>query len=1067
MNEVTMEGAVQGQRRQATVLFADMADYTATAEKLGEERVYGLMRRLIAAVADAVNARGGTVHNVSGDGVLALFGAPAALEDAPVKACRAALDIQARIEALADEIDREQGVRPRFRVGLHTGPLVMGAVGDGADMRAAALGDTVNLAARLQAEARPGQVLMSEAIHRLVDGLVESAPEGTRVLKGKSEPQAVFRLVSVEPDRTRFDVEVGRGLGPLVGRGREIETLMGAWDEARDGGLRVVEIVGEAGVGKSRLVHELHERLGEGTPFFRGRCRADARASPFHPFIDVVRSSFRLGGPGSGASVARRLSNGLANLGLAPEGRLPYLLNLLGETSETGEVAGLDPEAIGVRTRAALHDILRERRRLSPMVLLIEDLHWIDAASEDFLRRLGEVDPDLPLLLICTYRPERESPWSGEAAATILNLDHLSREDTIELLKSRMDADHLPDPLVSLVVEKSDGNPLFVEEIVNYLRDRGALGREGAGVAFDPARAAESLPASLANLLMARFDRLEAAQRAVLEAASVIGAGFSAEIVADAAATGPATEAHLAELERQELVFAEGRRGTYRFKHALIQDAVYDSLLSDRRAELHGRVAAAIEGAAAYDTAEAAEALAYHYACAGNAEKAVRFMWLAGERSLQVYSLDAAETWFRGALDLIESTPGWDDDERLVDIVLRLARIHYFRVEFPAIVAMVERYLPVVERLGDAKRQSRFLFEAGYASVFSARQDVGKPLLERALAIAEEIDDDEARAYALEGLLWHYINWEPPTPENRARVKALSQRGAALGQKVGDVWVTSKSLQGLAQFHMLLGESDQSRAGFRKVIEIGRQTNDARPRAMALWGLALLDALLFNQEEAIGSAEESMEIGLCPQDRWIAQCAKGMALVMLDRADEALPVLLPAAERLRQGELHLATMTFDLILGLAYVRHGEMARGVRQIEDTMRQSLAWHSPYAQVYGDLYLGLIYAAMALDEVKPPMAVIRRNILFLLKTLPFAKAKARRHLNAAEETLRAYRMPAQLGIVLVEQARLDHAAKRYDDARRRLSEAREIAETIDEPVLAERVDAALRKLPPPGAA
>ena len=318
---------LEGQRRQVTVLFADMADYTPTAERLGEEAVFGLMRQVIAAMGEAVRANQGKVQTLTGDGMMALFGAPVAIEDAPLKACRAALDIQSEMRRLEAEIEARHGVRPKFRIGINTGPVVVGRVGGGEADEVTALGDTINLAARLEGEAGPGGIVMSEATHGLVEGYVEATFEGARAIKGKTEPQPVYRLDRLKGSLSRFELSVSRGLTALVGRGAELEALHRCWEESRQGGLRIVNVIGEAGLGKSRLVHDFRARLDAETVYsLQGRCTSSGTTTPFLPFIDVVRAVFRIDPDAGRPAAEQRLRRGLELLAIPVEATMPYLM---------------------------------------------------------------------------------------------------------------------------------------------------------------------------------------------------------------------------------------------------------------------------------------------------------------------------------------------------------------------------------------------------------------------------------------------------------------------------------------------------------------------------------------------------------------------------------------------------------------------------------------------------------------------------------------------------------------------------------------------------------------------
>ena len=589
-NDGTAQATGAAQRRQVTVLFADMVGFTPLAERLGEEKTYLVMQRLHRELSEAVHAQNGTVQEMTGDGVMAVFGAPVAIEDAPVRACRAALDIQSRMDVLGGEVEAEHGARPAFRVGLHSGPLVIGALGDDRKMEITVLGDTVNLASRIESEADSGAILMSEATHALVEGFVDSVYAGERTIKGKAEPQKLWRLDGIKAGVSRFDLSRRRGLTQLIGRRREIETLEASWCKAAVGAVRGADIVGEAGIGKSRLAYEFRSRLDDGKTFFLGgHCTADGQATPFLPFIEVVRTSFRIPDDADPPEAERRLARGLEVLGLEAEAILPYLMNLLGLSPADGGLDKIAGEVLGIRTRDAIAAMLRERYRLSPTVMFIEDLHWIDSASEDLLARVAGEAEELPLLIVSTYRPEYRPPWAGRANVTEVRLEPLSDGSTSELLRELLGVTELPEALTRMVVEKSEGNPLFTEEITNYLVEAGSLRAGGDGVSYDPGAGDTALPVTLENLLMDRFDRLAEGPRAALEAASVIGPRFSADLVGSAAGLDGEAAEHLVELEGLELIRREPERGNYRFKHALVRDAIYKSLLTARRAVLHER----------------------------------------------------------------------------------------------------------------------------------------------------------------------------------------------------------------------------------------------------------------------------------------------------------------------------------------------------------------------------------------------------------------------------------------------------------------------------------------------
>jgi class 3 adenylate cyclase len=401
---------VEAERRQVTVLFTDMVGFTSFSERSGEEAAYTLMRSLSKLMAEAVREQGGFVRGFTGDGIMAVFGAPVAFEDAPIRACRAALSILNRLKAAEPELEAKHGVRPQLRIGLNTGAAVVGKVEEGADAGVTVLGDTVNFAARLQSLAEPRSVLMSEATHRLVQGLVDGSFAGEHTIKGKSEPQKVYRLVAVRHGAARFEAAVSRGLSAFVGREREMDVLERGLDNARTE-LCVIDLAADPGMGKSRLLHEFLQRIGRERAFvLLGNCSPDGQQTPFLPLIEVVRGSFRINAGEAEKEVAQKLEMGLTALGLHSPRNLGLLLHLLGLKVPGDTLAGLDGVLIGLRTRELLQQLLEARCRLSPVVMLIEDLHWIDSASEELLNKIIDSEAKLRLLLLTARRPEYTPP---------------------------------------------------------------------------------------------------------------------------------------------------------------------------------------------------------------------------------------------------------------------------------------------------------------------------------------------------------------------------------------------------------------------------------------------------------------------------------------------------------------------------------------------------------------------------------------------------------------------------------------------------------------------------------
>ncbi|HSH07484.1 MAG TPA: AAA family ATPase, partial [Burkholderiales bacterium] len=986
-------GEGEGERRQVTVLFADMEGYTTLAEKLGEEGTYTLMQPVLQRMVETIHAHGGTTQDLAGDGVMALFGAPQALEDAPLRACQAALDLHQRLADLGEGIRARHGVTPRFRVGLNAGPVVLGQMGDGERIEFRAVGDTVNLAARLQGLAEPGSVLLSEDVHRLVEGYVDDADLGARSVKGKAEPVHVFRLDAVRGGVNRFQRALQRGLTSLVGREAELERMESAWMATRAGACRALCLSGEAGLGKSRLLHEFCERRAREQAFvLRAHCAPGGRSTPFLPLAELVRTSFRISADQGKDAVAARLKRGLEVLGADSAQNVDYLLNLLGFAVGGEAFSKENAEVVGIRTRDLLLLLIEERCRASEVVLVIEDLQWIDRASEALLARL--LDEGKRLMVICSYRPPYAPPWADAANAEVVRLAPLSAANTEALLRARLGSDALPRALTQLVLDKAEGNPLFAEEIAQLLAERGAIRQGAGGLEFD-ASAARALPASLENMLLERVEQLDESARGLLQAAAVVGRRFSLEVATRAARLNGAGASSAARLQALELIVPDTEPGVFRFNSALLQEAIYQSLLSARREALHGSVAVALEESYGERAPEIADLLANHYVATPRAEKAVVYMRLAGEKALRMYSLDEAELRFRQVIELIEKVPGCANDVFLVDTLLNVSRVLYYKAAFNELITLIERQLPLAERLGDRARLGRFLFELGYAHCFNANPETGKPLLERALALAEADGDERLVAYVLMGLLWEHTYWEPPTPETRAAHRTMAERAEAIGRRLHDHWVTVKVIAALAIDALLFGRPAQTRREALRLIEYSRETGDPRGRSMGHYCLAWADGFSFDFASAIDNADESIRIGLSPIDRLTAQAAKAWAQVLAEQAEAALPTLEALTASLEHDGFGQMRYTTDIALGVAQVATGGWTQGVRTLEQRLASVEARGARQLCAIGHYTLGEVYARMALREGKAGWQEISHNLGFTLTALPRATARARRHL------------------------------------------------------------------------
>jgi class 3 adenylate cyclase len=974
------EAGLEAERRQVTVLFADMVGFTSFSERSGEEAAFTLMRSLSKLMAEAVREQGGIIQDFTGDGIMAVFGLPVAFEDGPLRASRAALSILQRVDTKGPELEERYGLRPQMRIGLNTGPVVVGKVDDRGDGVNSVLGDTVNFAARLQSIAEPNSVFISEATHRLVQGLVDENFAGEQTIKGKSEPQNVYRLNAVRQGAARFEAAVSRGLSAFVGREHELEVLDHGLDKARSE-LRVIDLAAEPGMGKSRLLHEFRQRLGnERTVVLSGSCWPDGQQTPFLPFIEVVRGSFRISAGEAENEIARNLEMGLKTLGLHSARNLALLLHLLGLRVPGDALTGLDGLLIGLRTRELLQELLEARCRLSPVVMVIEDLHWIDSVSEQVLGKLIDPESKLRLLLLTTRRPEYSPPWLERAVVSKLSLGPLPAGEIRRLVQARLRTDVLPEPLVRQVTEKAEGNPLFTEEIVSFLIEQGIVRTTSGKLEFDASTVATALPASVQSLLSARVDRLTQDDRALLQAASVIGRQFEPQLLA--AVTGDShIDARLAPVQELDLVRQESESDHYAFKHALVRDALYQSLLTEARTALHLRIAEEIERRSGNRLTEVAEVLAHHFSKTDHVNKAFAYSSMAGSKSLSVYSLDEAMMHFAAALALLDKNPDCATDGQVADFLVHYATLLHMSAQIEIMIVVLKRYLPRIDRLRNDPRAVLIRHHCVFALIFNTRYREAAAIQQETSAIAEHLGDSTSKAYSLASEISVSMTVAPKPLDQFEKLKREAIEAIS---KTTDTYIKSWTRFVIGSEEMSRGRMTHARDAANELMRVGHMLNDPRSTGQALNLLAWMSLVSDAYSDALEYSEQCLAVAITPFERIGASGVKGCALVLLRRTEKGAALLEEHHRRCAaDGNFHTLTHS-EGVIGICKVLQGRINDGLVLLEEAIaKQEMAGFGRAADLYR-LQLGEIYVRIITASEKLPLATLLMNLPILLKVI-----------------------------------------------------------------------------------
>ena len=716
-----------GERRYLTVMFCDLVGSTSISAQLDAEEWRDLVGSYLDAASSAVTEMGGHVAKKLGDGLMALFGYPVAQENDSERATRAALSIQ---RALAEVNRKNAGSgKPalKARIGIETGAVVVDAAGE-------IYGDAPNIAARVQAQAEPGAVLITAGVQRQIAGLFVAEEQGSHQLKGVPEPVTLFRVVRASGGGRRAGQ---RHLTPLVGRDEEIAMLMRRWERARQGDGQLVLIIGEPGLGKSRLIEEFHARLGE-TPhtWVEWGCSQLLQNTPLHPIAEWGRQRFG----GAEVRAERRLidlENTLALVKLDPAENIPLLAPILDIPLPPERAPGLAPEELRRRQLAALTNFVIAGARTQPVVLALEDMHWADPTTLDFIRGIVERGALAPLLLLITARPEFRAAWTMRSHHATISLAPLDRSQVREMVAELSARHALPKQIVDGVTERTGGVPLFIEEVTRLLLERGEQG------------GTQAIPPTLQQSLMARLDRLGPA-REVAQIGAVIGRDFLYGLLRAVADIDDAVlRTTLDRLTEADILLVQSLppHSEYRFKHALIQDAAYENLLKSRRQVLHRRIGEVLRDQFAASAAAEPELLAHHFTQAGLPEAAAEWWGKAGQRSLERSALAEATAQLTHALDQIAGLPGTPErrrEELKLQVALINAVMHVKGYAAPETKAAIERARLLIEQaeaLGETPEDPLIFFSALYglmsANVVAFDGDMVRQQAAEFLALAE------------------------------------------------------------------------------------------------------------------------------------------------------------------------------------------------------------------------------------------------------------------------------------------------------------------------------------------
>jgi class 3 adenylate cyclase/tetratricopeptide (TPR) repeat protein len=1026
---LTSKTSLEGERKQVTVLFADLKGSTALLAERDPEEARRLLDPVLELMMEAVHRYEGTVNQVMGDGIMALFGAPLACEDHAVRACYAALRMQESAKRYADAIHRTEGVPIQIRVGLNSGEVVVRSIGSDLHMDYTAVGQTTHLAARMEQMAVPGSILMPADTLRLAEDYVQVKALGPRTVKGLEAPVEVYEIVGATSVRSRMKAAAARGLTRFVGRDSELDQLREALARAGAGYGQVVAVIGEPGVGKSRLYWEFtHSHRTQGWLIVESGSVSYGKASAYLPVIDLLRDYFRIEARDDARAVREKVTGKLLSLDRALEPALPALLGLLDVAVEDSEWQRLDPSQRRQRTLDGVRRLLVRESQEQPLVVMFEDLHWIDSETQALLDSLVESLPTTRTLLLVNYRPEYRHGWSGKSYYRQLRIDPLPAETADELLRTLLGEDPSVEPLKRLLIERTEGNPFFLEESIRTLVETQTLAGERGTYRLTKAVQSLEIPPTAQSILAARIDRLAPEDKQLLQAAAVIGKDVPFTLL-QAIVEEPEEvfRRGLANLQAAEFLY-ESRLFPdleYTFRHALTQETAYRSMLAARRQALHLATGRALERLYADRLDQAYDRLAYHYARTDDAPKAVEYLVRFAEKAAAIDAHAEAIAPLEEARAHAERLPAQERDRRLIELIVREAHSLHFLGRRQEIVELLLQHRERLERLQDPLLAGQYYFWLGFAHAWLGHRAEARESLGRSLEEATRSGDEALMGRVHRALTVESLYSGRPVGE----AVAHGRQAVSLLERTEDRFWLSQALFALTYACYYSGDFDSVLEVAARLDAVGEATDSRRAQANAATMAGLSHAARGDWEAAIKACERARELAPDAFETSFVLAATGKALAEQGDLARAVPVLEQAVELGDQVRSRQWREWFRILLGEAYFLDGQLDRA----RAAARQALGVCSDVGYL-----LGIGWSNQVLGRVAQAQGAL---------------AEAERHLDDALRCFVSVDARFEIGRTHLFAAGLAHRRAQREAAASHLEEARNLFAVLGVPNYAER--------------
>jgi len=1036
--EATIGEIPEGERKTVTALFADIKGSTELEQDLDPEEARAIVDPALKLMIDAARQYDGYVVQSTGDGIFALFGAPVAHEDHPQRALYSAIRMQEELRRYGARLQAEGRAPVEIRIGVNTGEVVVRPIQTGeGQIEYTPIGHTTNLAARLQSIARTGSIVASEQTRKLVEGYFELKSLGPTKMKGVSEHVNVHEVTGLGPLRTRLQRSLGRGLSKFVGRHSEMEAIKRALELARGGRGQIVAAIGEAGVGKSRLFYEFKAIARSGCLTLEAFSVSHGKALACQPLIDLLRNYFEITPLDDERKRREKVTGKVLALDRALEDSLPYLFSMLGigEGAESPVLNGVDPQLLRKRTFDALKRMLSRESLNQPLLIVFEDLHWVDNETQEFLDLLADGIANARVLLLVNYRPEYRHDWGARSYYTQLRLDPLGKDSAEEMLgalfgeqASAKDGATTRDGLQALkrfIIEKTQGNPFFMEEMVQALYDQGALVRDGGGVTAAMTVAEIKIPATVQGILASRIDRLVAGDKELLQTLAVIGKEFPLGLVMRVA-PGPDEQLQrsLSNLQLAEFIYEQSAfpEVEYTFKHALTLEVAYNSMLTERRKAMHERIGRAMEEQFAGRLGDHFGELARHYSRAAKPAKAIEYLRLAAQQAAERSSYTEAISYVNNGLEILAGLPQSeqrDRDELQLRVTLGLSLMAAEGFDSDEVESAFRRASVLARELKETIFQ--FAVLNGLWGFHFTRGHVNQAveISQDMMAVAEQLKDPESisSSHTAMGAALHYAGDLPAARRHLEQAAAVKN---ASGSRAGSYHFgpdpTVICLTTLGGVLLELGYPDQALKRAKEAMAAVDAASD--PFSMVMAMVFNGEAHCARREAAKGGELARAVVAMCEEKGYpfwlsVGRRMVGWALMLQGQLREAIDLMEEDLQRFTGPAAEMVHYRSLLSIADCYSHIGEPHRALALLDQ-------WHALRAKVelnmadsyYYRLRGRLSFRAGAYDEAE---ASYHKAI------------EAARIRNSKSDELR---VATELALLLDKQGRRDEACRTLAD-------------------------------------